>query len=642
MSLLALLGQRKASSTPPGPLVPGVAYGGGFYVGQMKVGGRLYNLVVADKSSERSLAYKTTSTADTGPDSVFDGLGNSNAINDANHPAASYCRSYTGGGFNDWYLGSRDEMELAFRNLKPLIQANTTATKDAATGGGAPGINVNSVPQGGAYTSVNPTQTNALNFRGTAPVGAQAFMASGPAYWTSTQGLSGSTNNAIARFFSDGSEMAVPKNNPTGIVRPMRRVLVDNPEIGSYYEGGYYMGNIKIGPEQYRIVLAPQSTESVKAWKTSATEDADAISFVDGYANCYGKNTATYPAIQYCASLNIDGFTDWYVGARDEMELVYRNFKPTDGPNSFGVRQAEAGGGEVGSNLNSVPVGIPYTDTIPKQTTVDIFKSGGSQVIGGVNQKASHWTSTNPPVGTGVGRNIYQNMYTGVQTTYQKNNQTDVGVRAIRRVHIKPNYGEARDGGYFGGRIKIGNDYYDLIVAPKSSESAMTINTGASHPAATSRFDGKSNTDALNSDVNSVAAKYCSDYRGGGFSDWYLGSMLEMEAIYRNLKGSGAVNSTITRDVGLGGGKEGENPYSSPIGYAYTANNPTLTSSSEFLSTGQQAFNFVDRYWTSTETVGAGYGPYNAVIHMGNGGTTYSHKAANNLVRPIRKVKVTL
>lgn len=32
----------------------------------------------------------------------------------------------------------------------------------------------------------------------------------------------------------------------------------------------------------------------------------------------------------------------------------------------------------------------------------------------------------------------------------------------------------------------------------------------------------------------SSAAKYCRDYRGGGFSDWYLPSVKEMEKIYPN------------------------------------------------------------------------------------------------------------
>jgi hypothetical protein len=96
---------------------------GGFFGGEMVIDGERYALIVAPKAEgeKMDLEYKLKGR-DTfdGTDSDDDGLTNTGLINDANHPAAQFCRGLQLGGFDDWYLPSRDELMMLWRNLSPL------------------------------------------------------------------------------------------------------------------------------------------------------------------------------------------------------------------------------------------------------------------------------------------------------------------------------------------------------------------------------------------------------------------------------------------------------------------------------------------------------------------------------------------
>lgn len=95
---------------------------GGFFAGEMTINGERYALVVAPKAAgeitELEYKQKDRGTAD-GADSDDDGQFNSERISDANHPAAQFCRSLKIGGYDDWYLPSRDELAMLWRNLGP-------------------------------------------------------------------------------------------------------------------------------------------------------------------------------------------------------------------------------------------------------------------------------------------------------------------------------------------------------------------------------------------------------------------------------------------------------------------------------------------------------------------------------------------
>lgn len=105
----------------------GDLYGGGVYAGQISYGGDTYNLVIPENVYAEYIRpnyQRTWKNSGVGPDpgatSDYDGMSNSNAINDSNHPAAQFCRSLEVSGFSDWYLPSKEELRLIHTNKAAL------------------------------------------------------------------------------------------------------------------------------------------------------------------------------------------------------------------------------------------------------------------------------------------------------------------------------------------------------------------------------------------------------------------------------------------------------------------------------------------------------------------------------------------
>jgi hypothetical protein len=100
----------------------GSPLGGGFFAGEFLLEGECYALIVAPKEAgeELGLQYKEKDLhAADGARSEEDGLVNTDMLNDAKYPAAHFCHSLCIGGYNDWYLPSRDELALLCQNLGP-------------------------------------------------------------------------------------------------------------------------------------------------------------------------------------------------------------------------------------------------------------------------------------------------------------------------------------------------------------------------------------------------------------------------------------------------------------------------------------------------------------------------------------------
>lgn len=123
----------------------GALLGGGFFAGEMTIDGLRYALIIApkaegEKSGDDELQYKISDRGvsdDT--DSDYDGLINTDRIDDDNHPAAQFCRSLRIGGFDDWYLPARDELAQLCRNLGPTRKT----TPDLFKTGGAEAFDEN-------------------------------------------------------------------------------------------------------------------------------------------------------------------------------------------------------------------------------------------------------------------------------------------------------------------------------------------------------------------------------------------------------------------------------------------------------------------------------------------------------------------
>lgn len=207
-----------AESNSAIPLAIGDAYQGGFFAGQIGVSGvATHNLVIGPRSTAEnsSLQWKNTATATSGADSDINGPQNTaDMVADGSstiYPAAHFCNNLVTGGFDDWYMPAKNEIEVCYFNFKPTTSNNSLGS----------GVNPNAVPvRTSTYTSENPPQTSVVAFRSG---GAQAFTSDpGSAYWCSTE-----FSNVSGRFqaFTYGTQASNLKYQPYR-VRAVRRVAV--------------------------------------------------------------------------------------------------------------------------------------------------------------------------------------------------------------------------------------------------------------------------------------------------------------------------------------------------------------------------------------------------------------------------------
>ena len=114
------------------------------------------------------------------------------------------------------------------------------------------------------------------------------------------------------------------------------------PAIGAAYEGGFFAGAISHtanGVATHLLIVAPAASGynggTGLALKTSNTSTAGTDNAFNGSVNSANMNNASNPAAQYCEGLTIDGYSDWYLPARYELEIAYYNLKPTTTSNEL-------------------------------------------------------------------------------------------------------------------------------------------------------------------------------------------------------------------------------------------------------------------------------------------------------------------
>jgi hypothetical protein len=204
------------------PAVLGEPWGGGYFAGYISHtadGNPTHALIVAPRATgatgtgytlTTNLAWKTAGTTTANTTSIFDGAANTAAMGTAginDHPAAKFCVDLNIGGFTDWYLPSRYELDIAYFNLKPSTAANNTSW----------GINNYSVPK---RTTNNTTGYPAQTFVTAFNTSAEAFIAGD--IWSSTEA---SSLSALALIMSNGAHAGSGKTLSFA-VRAFRRIAL--------------------------------------------------------------------------------------------------------------------------------------------------------------------------------------------------------------------------------------------------------------------------------------------------------------------------------------------------------------------------------------------------------------------------------
>ena len=194
------------------------------------------------------------------------------------------------------------------------------------------------------------------------------------------------------------------------------------PIIGTSMGDGFCAGRIRLDDGQvFALIVAPKA-EGQKApsiWIPDYKEVPGALSFNDGLANTKAMAEAGSKLAKWALDLRIAGH-DWYIPSQDELELCYRNLKPTADQNYCSARS--------GTNLSAVPPTRPYTPASPAQTNAEPFRKDGDESF----DSAWYWSSTQHAAYSGYAWS--QTFDDGFQYYFSPNNK--LRARAVRRFAI--------------------------------------------------------------------------------------------------------------------------------------------------------------------------------------------------------------
>jgi hypothetical protein len=168
-------------------------------------------------------------------------------------------------------------------------------------------------------------------------------------------------------------------------------------------------------------------------------------------------------------------------------------------------------------------------------------------------------------------------------------------MKALKKpeTQVPATIGTAFEGGFYGGKIKVGKAICAIVWAPKAQ--GEIFGEWSYHytpfPGAQSCFDSMANTKAM-AKAGSTIATQALEAKIGGYNDWCVPALDVLEMGYRYLKPAAEEN-----DVPYHGG----NPSSFPIGATYTKNSPAQTKAEAFQEGGAEAFEGF-WYWSSTHS----------------------------------------
>ncbi len=314
------------------------------------------------------------------------------------------------------------------------------------------------------------------------------------------------------------------------------------PNVGDVCDDGdagndpdpVYAGLLFYEDSTCKQVFVPQADQSDAAqWKTSTgTDDIATDSTEDGKINHsqivasagYVADPNTFPAFKLCEELSDGGFGDWYLPARTELDLVWRN----------------------------------------------------KSAIGGFTTNY-YWSSTE----YGTSYAWYRNFNTGHMNDNTKTNNYDVrcvrtepasfGIMHCTPPALCPNVGDVCDDGNSGNNpdpVFAGFMVYNstntcepLYISQntQSTGASWKTSTGTDDIANDSLDDGRSNqsqvvatADYIADPNNFPAFKLCEELAEGGYNDWYLPSRSETDMLYRNASDIGGfVDTNWTSTEGL-------------------------------------------------------------------------------------------
>jgi len=189
------------------------------------------------------------------------------------------------------------------------------------------------------------------------------------------------------------------------------------PAVGTAMLGGFFAGLVNINGQTKGIIVAPKAAGEYKGkWAESDDLIEGAACPVDGQQNTLDMIAAETTLGNWVRSLDIGGFTDWHIPSRDQLEIIYRAFKPTSDENWA----------YSGVNISSVPPHNLYTADNPKQCELEAFRAGGTEAF----EPVWYWTSTQ----VGEASAWFQHFNDGGQSYHWK--LSSLRARAVRTINL--------------------------------------------------------------------------------------------------------------------------------------------------------------------------------------------------------------
>jgi hypothetical protein len=166
---------------------------------------------------------------------------------------------------------------------------------------------------------------------------------------------------------------------------------------------------------------------------------------------------------------------------------------------------------------------------------------------------------------------------------------------ATPAIQVPDAIGAPFEGGFYGGKIRIGIAIFAIVWAPKAEGEikGCWLDSYTDVPGATSCFDSMANTQAMALPAAAMAQQALAA-NIGGLTDWCIPARDVLEMGYRYLKPTTQKNYCSFRD--------GDNASSIPPGYPYTEANPVQTPVEAFQVGNAEAFETDGYYWSSTQS----------------------------------------
>lgn len=206
----------------------------------------------------------------------------------------------------------------------------------------------------------------------------------------------------------------------------------DGLSLGQWYAGGYFIGLTRENGIRYRNIVASREHEFVGKLCESRHGLQQACSRVDSVANTkalLGAGPVGSKAALRVTNLNIAGYTDWAIPARDVLELCYRHLKPTREANDV----CDTRYPWQGENPSAVTDGWPYTASRPAKTSVAMFREGGPQAFG-----TTRWYATSSVYDARDGRYVWAQWFGSGRSSIGWVEGNTFAIRPVRRERLGP------------------------------------------------------------------------------------------------------------------------------------------------------------------------------------------------------------